>query len=393
MPTGPRRFGCGEIATGFKSGGFPPGFFNYPRIVPRPPGDPGTPGGGNGGGPPCPGCPWKCIQTIDTCANLYGANYECRRPVTPLEPCVAKVKCEEQPAGTCLPNGVDCFNTEAECKQIIGNTGCRNIDDCVKKSSQLEYHCYEHQYPCTQTSPVVYGYTRRCERCSSSNVPGVPSTLPDCNGTIYNSEAACQSSCQHQECPPIIPVSTTPITGLPYSCVEDTSNPKLCRMPGPGSNGITVEIKGVKCTPCNCLIQNGVRVCTPNGVPVAGTQVCSWPGSLSMCHSDPACKAGDCPEVIMRGKCYEHKREKCTEGGQGEEYKVINKCQSCKCWTDPTTNVEKCYRQQIFEGNPVGEHRIEDECPLAACQNTSEECPDVDCVTISIQTEAGNIFA
>ena len=382
MPSGPRRFGCGEIATGFKPGGFPPGFFNPSRIIPRP-GGPNNPGGGNGGGPG-PG-PWKCVETPDSCANRHGPGSVCGRAVTPLDPCITTTKCEEQAPGSCTPGpGGDphCYESEQDCEDARAQnmTGCKEVDDCGPPSD--EYHCVEHATPCTGPAGG-YQYRRYCQQCTSNNTPG----LPACDGTIYANIGSCQPGCKDEACPPIQTSIGTPFTGTPYSCVEDPSVTTPCNLPG-GTGSPGYSTKGVKCLPCNCVMTSAGRVCTPNGVAVGGTPTCPWPvvSPATTCTSHPACRPEECPPVITKYVCYEKSRELCFN----QQPEIINKCQTCKCWTDPTTTTEYCYRQAIMGGTPVGPHSVLETGCFADC-NDEEDCPDVDFESV-FGTQRGNLF-
>jgi len=116
MPSGPHKFGCGEIATGFKSGGFPPGWFKHNKIVPRPP------GGGKRRPPPPPGPDeqWECFSVITPCPP-------------PLEGWISEPKCRKS-VGGCAVDGEKCFKNKSACEAQIATYGsespCPRYFDC-----------------------------------------------------------------------------------------------------------------------------------------------------------------------------------------------------------------------------------------------------------------------
>tara|TARA_R110000824_G_scaffold149216_2_gene319319 strand:- start:665 stop:1828 length:1164 start_codon:yes stop_codon:yes gene_type:complete len=370
MPTGPHRFGCGEIATGFKGSGFPPGFFNPRRVIPG--GGKGrNPGGGNGGGGG--DNPYKCVKKGDTCEKVYGNTKRC--PKQGRHPCIQTVKCEEQAKGTCEP-GVDpgCYASKKECDADIGVvTECKEYDDCQPFQDE-RWYCATQEIPCTgkDVLPNSYQYKRKCVKCSvKGKTCGTHPT--------HKTEAECKKVCKSIGCP--VFTQGPPMTGLPYSCVE-TNDTIPCDVPGTTGGGFSV--KKVKCLPCNCIIKAGKRFCRPAGPP-AGNNPNPCPPNSTKVSCDADCKPKDCPEKYTKHTCYEYDRELCNlkEGKDPLKFKVINKCQSCSCFFNPNTSSEECYRQAIMPlpaggKAPQGPHNIKDDCPLSTCDDTNS-CPDIDC--------------
>lgn len=386
MPTGPHKFGCGEIATGFKPSGFPPGFFNPRRVCPGG-GKGNNPGGGNGGGGG--DNPYKCVKEDDTCGNVHGNTKRC--PPGARFPCIQRVKCEVQAVGSCNPTGPnkdpDCFASKKECEdaKLAQVTECLEYDDC-RPFQDERWYCATQVIPCTGKDTFGSQYKRKCVECSvKGNTCGTHPT--------HKTEAECKKVCKSVGC--AVKTQMGPMTGsTPYSCVE-TNDTIPCDVPGTTGGGFSV--KKVKCLPCNCIINSkNIRVCTPAGPP-AGNNPNPCPPNSTKVSCDADCKPKDCPEKYTKGTCYEHDRELCNlkEGKDPLKFKVINRCQSCSCFFNPNTSSEECYRQAIVslpsgKKEPQGPHNIKDDCPLSTCTPTC--CPDIDCpstiaTTTSLLTE------
>tara|TARA_R110002051_G_scaffold145419_2_gene218371 strand:- start:1007 stop:2176 length:1170 start_codon:yes stop_codon:yes gene_type:complete len=326
MPTGPHRFGCGEIATGFKAGGYPPGFFNHPRIVPRPGGG-GSTGGNRGGG----GGRFECYVEQFSCEFRYpGLNYE----GTILEP-----SCREDPEGS--------FASESDCENAIGGpTGikeCPKVDTC--KGKKTGWECVETKEVCPgyegQKDPP-FKYKRSCQETPN----GKHTTEAECEKSIGPGTGGPGIYCSNEDKCPDPPVGTPtvgPTTGrsiVRFSCV--TGPKQTCIYPnGCGVTGTTAcfnpkERYDRTCTQCkNCVETN------------SGAVTCDIPKGGGPCiHLMGAgCGAGcgdddPCPQLTNKKHCTTTSRTDCwdiyQEQGVGDVSRYPEQCQSSKSACEQT---------------------------------------------------------
>jgi hypothetical protein len=375
MPNHPHRFGCGEIATGFKSGGLPPGFFGFGRIIPK--------GGGSGRHPggSCVGCggggngnPWVCEEERFYCSDRY-PNGEKECPPAhggPAGDCIRTSKCVEVTKGSCEPGIGNCYADKDACDKVRAKKdeeGCKTFDHCVKGGGNKRYGCVVTPSRCTGPGGGTY-YKKDCVE----NPTGPYETLVDC-----------ELECKDIDCPvvgggPVTGGTAPPGLGADtWSCVE-TGDTIPCNLPGGTGSNITVA--KVKCLPCKCTKKEGPDpagyTCVPDGTPGGSDTKQCWTSIKGQC--DFNCKPKECPRIYNKYDCYEESRELCNIPPATAEYKIIRQCQPCQCFIDPGTLSEKCFKQNInpTNGKPFGDFVNRAPCLLKTCIK-AQNCPDKGC--------------
>ena len=371
MPTGSHRFGCGEIATGFKPSGYPPGFFNHPRIVPKPGGGGGSTGGGGGSS----GNKFECYTETFTCESRY--------PNAGFVGTIVEPFCREAPGG-CIVNGETCFNSSTECASelavAVENSPCPRIDTCQAPASEY-WACVETQEVCPgfhyQAGP--YRYTRVCQQVAAG-------------AGQYNSQAACiagncvdEDNCPdpEEELPADITPGTTGTSVVRFSCV--TGDTVFCNYPcGTTAGGSCFEPTEthsktcVQCTNCIETLANGVSVVTCDAPPAGGGPCEHLAGTNCGGGCDPE---PPCPTMEQKKYCNNSSTTDCHTiwasvdpgyfphpcGTTGTCFQTDRVCEDCISWT---TGGQTCNCVDAV-GSLV-----------ASCQETCiSEGPGANCVT------------
>ena len=377
MPTGPHRFGCGEIATGFKTGGFPPCFFCHPRVVPKPPGPPIPPNGGPGGPDP-----WECYTEPGQCPTNQNGT-------------VVDVFCRQ---ATCDPADEGCYATEAECENDIGlngtnhpggPAGCERIYDCEEDP----WTCVQNYENCPPPDTGLI-WTRSCQQ--------VPVGTPFV--TLFDTEALCQGAvvagsnvgCADENLCGIV----TPTTR--WRCVVGTQ--EFCTYPPAcASTGGNTCFDQDSSTPRNCVECNNCVETVTGGPfptttvtcdedPAVGPPVCVHLNAADCGLNAPCVSDPPCPVQTTGYYCLTTLENMCA-GPQGEPisspthcaktpfcWEREQQCNDCTCWTvDPggANEQECCCDPNLGSGVTVGTCG---ECTTTSCDD--ETCPDATGVTI-----------
>ena len=119
-------------------------------------------------------------------------------------------------------------------------------------------------------------------------------------------------------------------------------------------------------------------VCVPDGIPAGNRPKQCSSDTKAICDVD--CKPKECPEVITLWGCHEKSRKLCEpHPTRPEEYEIINKCHECKCYLDPISMVQKCFKQ-LVPGS--GEFDVPtNDCIFWRCDHDTT-CPDKFCPPI-----------
>ena len=416
---GAHRFGCGEIATGFRPAGLPPGFFVPTRVVP---GGSGGPPGGNeppGGLDP----EWDCIEVIKRCpvprhgwAQLESEKTyierECRELPSGQPGFATKDECERSPCVTdkcryvpwwTLPPGQQQQPPPSVGPITPGGvgpktgqgggplTGKPTMYTCVQKKakncvgeSSVDEVCECEKCDCvwrTKTNERAAGW--ECDPkansipCSESGLATGVCLFPV---STSNPEACDTTTCVGAKCP---------LPEPKYKCVE--KNRKLCEDvigagPGGDPGGGTGEgfvgtgaIYSIdrECQPCNNPPEKAEA---PYCIFMEG---CVQSGGISTCVNQ------DCPKgwgpvgggasparaPSRRYRCIETNRRSCGVGYVGNY--ITRFCEECLCYKFPGETVERCFSPK---GALVNAH----EFPFASLQECKDACKNERCNPIGV---------
>ena len=386
MPTGPHRFGCGEIATGFKTGGFPPGYFNPPRVVPRPPGN-GTPGGPRGPGPD----PWGGYIEPSICPTGQTGQLQ-------------YAFCREAP---CDLGEENCYPTEGECEAAIagpaGSPGCPKIDTC--EDPPMKWECLETEIPCPGFGPgPPFKYTRTCDQ----TLNGTHLNKQDCENSIGPGTGGPGIYCEDEDDCPEPPTYSKPTTGgsvVRFACI--THPLQHCNYPcaptlGPGAPVPACftpteryNRECYQCTNCvNTIVNNAfVVVCDPiTAFTAPGTVIgeCVWPTAQACATADPPCgNDPPCPPLTTAQTCRTTSETDCHTIWAGnmvpvEQYPLAcvspgvcfqteRECDICTCWNTAGTDCCCNETMDVMIPGPCGECSSGGSSPNCV----SEDCPDL----------------
>jgi len=359
MPQGSRKFGCGELATGFRPAGLPPSFYVPNRVIPT-----GGGGGTNPGTGTEPETEWECKTTYTGCPT----GQTCDPEIYP-QGCIAKSVCIEIPKGTCS-QGKTCWPTEPECRATIGTTGCPEYDAC-ETPPQPTWKCIETKISCAEEGwPDDYRYERKCVQCG----PG--------ENCAYISQAECLQGCVSIPCPgdrpPSLDTGDVPLTGgikAHSACVEEDK--EECLLPG-STTSTQIYSQKRTCEPCtNCRRRPFPNQHIIDCDPPAGTTVGPCVPSTTC---GQWCTSDVCPTTYNKARCRTLSVTTCPEP-YAEQVEIIETCDPCECYWH---GEEKCF------ANTGGGFNISDDCPLTKCVTSFgyPACPSIYCPDDPLKPQA-----
>ena len=407
MPS--NRFGCGEIATGFKPAGFPPGFFVSSRVIPT-----NTGGGGSGTGGGIIGGPdptWRCedikklpcadiprhktltpeIVIRDCVKDLTGNAPHATKEICMIQtPCLSDVcqyeeitetRDRERPPptgrpGVTTPGGSPTTPTGP----TTGGPGPRPDAWYCKQTQPPNCSFFiplNEECECTPCKCTVVQSPEGKNKWSCS-VPGGVNICGGASTYICKPKNKCKAGCAGKKCPPV----------ERWKCIEKSRSLCAGSTPGIGSHepgllgGLFVKI------------DRECQKCSAEEI-AAGGQGCIFTNDLCVSLGVEMCKDQDCPEdppfgggqwtgpsaaraPSRRYRCIEANRRSCGVGYVGNY--ITRFCEECLCYKIPGVIGERCFD---LNSNPVEKS----EFPFTSPQECESSCTNERCSPIGIPTK------